>query len=79
MISLSSKFSIKSTLTITLQYYFSNCTQVFLNTADFEPHWHFYKKNWNGTNHLEVVLHPVFGGGTTLDGRLRQVPKSRAK
>ena len=64
-------------LTITLCYYLSNCIQAFFATADFE--FHFYEKNCNGTNRLEVILHPAFGSDTTLDGRFRQVPKSKAE
>jgi len=40
---------------------------------------HFNEKDRNGTNGLEVILHPAFGGDTTLDGRFGQVPKSKAE
>jgi hypothetical protein len=44
-------------------------------TADFG----FDEKNCEGANHLKVILHPASGSDTTLDGRFKHIPKSKAK
>jgi hypothetical protein len=40
---------------------------------------HFYEKNGNGTNCLEVIIHPAFDDDMTHNSRFRQVSKCKAK
>ena len=68
MISFSSKFTTKSMPDHHTLLLLERLRPGVHRGADYELY--FYKKNSNETHHLEVILHPAFGGDMTLDDGL---------